>query len=127
MPVYEYRCKKCRRRASVLLRSFRDAETVQPLCPHCGHPELERLVSRISLLKSEDARLDSLADPSSMGDLDENDPGSIARWMKKMSAEAGEDMGEEFHEVVDRLEGGQSPEDIESAMPDLAPPPTDDL
>ena len=28
-------------------------------------------------------------------------------------------MGPEFDEVIDRLEAGQSPEEIESAMPDL--------
>jgi hypothetical protein len=37
-----------------------------------------------------------------------------------MSDEMGEDLGPEFDEVVDRLEKGQSPEEIESSMPDLA-------
>jgi hypothetical protein len=67
-----------------------------------------------------------MADSSALGDLDENDPRSVARWMKKMSGEAGEDLGDEFREVVDRLEAGQSPEDIESSLPDLAPPSSDD-
>jgi hypothetical protein len=31
----------------------------------------------------------------------------------------GEDLPPEFNEVVDRLEKGQSPEEIESAIPDL--------
>ena len=31
----------------------------------------------------------------------------------------GEDLGDEFGEVVERLEKGQKPEDIERAMPDL--------
>jgi hypothetical protein len=79
-------------------------------------------VSRVTAIKSEEARLDSLADSAALGDLDENDPRSMARWMKKMSAEMGEDLGDEFHEVVDRLEAGQSPEDIETAMPDLSGP-----
>jgi hypothetical protein len=39
--------------------------------------------------------------------------------MRKMSAEMGEDLGPEFDEVVDRLEKGQSPEEIEEALPDL--------
>jgi Flp pilus assembly protein TadB len=51
--------------------------------------------------------------------LDEDDPKSIARWMRRMSREAGEDLGPEFDEVVDRLETGQSPEEIEESMPDL--------
>jgi hypothetical protein len=39
--------------------------------------------------------------------------------MRKMGNEMGEDVGPEFDEVVDRLEAGQSPEDIEKAIPDL--------
>jgi Flp pilus assembly protein TadB len=39
--------------------------------------------------------------------------------MRQMSSEMGEELGPEFDEVVDRLEAGQSPEEIESALPDL--------
>jgi putative FmdB family regulatory protein len=127
MPIYEYRCLKCSRRVSILYRSFAELENAQPKCTYCGHDQLERLVSRVAALKSEDARLDSLTDNASMGDLDENDPSSVGRWMKKMSTEAGEDLGDEFREVVDRLESGQHPEDIESSMPDLAPPGPDGI
>ena len=77
-------------------------------------------MSKVAVVKSEDSRLDDLADPSSLGDIDENDPKSIARWMRKMSAETGEDIGPEFGEVVDRLEAGQSPEQIEQDLPELA-------
>ena len=122
MPIYEYRCQKCHHRVTIFYRSFADLERSHPTCSHCGHDQLERLVSRVATLKSEESRLDSLADPAAMGDLDESDPKSMARWMKKMSSESGEDLGDEFREVVDRLESGQAPEDIESAMPDLAPP-----
>ena len=122
MPVYEYRCLKCRRRVTILLRGFSDVERVTPICSYCGHHQLERLVSRVAVLKSEDARLDALTDDAAFADLDENDPRSMARWMKKMSAEMGEDMGDEFHEVVDRLEAGQPPEAIEAEMPDMGAP-----
>jgi len=63
--------------------------------------------------------MEDLTDPAQFGDLDENDPKSMARWMRKMGDEMGEDLGSEFGEVVDRLESGQSPEDIEDALPDL--------
>jgi Flp pilus assembly protein TadB len=39
--------------------------------------------------------------------------------MRQMSSEMGEDLGDEFHEVVDRLEKGQAPEEIEKAIPNL--------
>jgi len=63
--------------------------------------------------------MDALADPALMGDLDENDPRSMGRWMRRMSQEAGEDLGDEFEEVTDRLESGQNPEEVEESMPDL--------
>jgi putative FmdB family regulatory protein len=116
MPLYEYRCNACRRRVT-LLRSFSDTST--PCCPECQSEDLSRLVSRVSVLKSEESRLDSLADPSSLAGLDENDPRSIARWMRKMSEETGEDIGPEFDEMVGRLEAGESPEAIEESMGEL--------
>jgi putative FmdB family regulatory protein len=125
MPIYEYRCRKCRRRVSVFLHTYRDSTTSTPKCPRCGHDELDPLVSRVSLVKSEDTRLESMADDASLADIDEDDPRSVARFMKKMAGEVGEDMGDEFHEAIDRMEAGQSFEEIEEAMPDLGPPAED--
>jgi hypothetical protein len=73
----------------------------------------------VRVLRSEDSRLDSLADPSEWGDVDENDPRSMARAMRRMGQEMGEDMPAEFDEVVDRLEGGEDPDSIEQGMPGL--------
>jgi hypothetical protein len=58
------------------------------------------------------------SDPSALAEL-ENDPQSMGRMMRKMGKEMGEDIPPEFNEVVDRLEKGQRPEDIEKDMPDL--------
>ena len=119
MPIYEYICHDCRRRVSLLWRSYADLETKQAACPRCGGSNLTRLISRVSVVRSEESRLEDLADPSALAGLDENDPKSLARWMRKMSQELGEDLGDEFNEVIDRLEAGQSPEEIEEAMPEL--------
>jgi putative FmdB family regulatory protein len=119
MPIYEYRCNDCRKRVTVYWRSFSEVETSQARCPACGSEDLTRLISRVAVLRSEDSRLEDLADPSNLAGLDENDPKGMARWMRKMSHEMGEDLGLEFDEVVDRLEAGESPEEIEAAMPDL--------
>jgi hypothetical protein len=80
---------------------------------------LDRLVSKVRVIRSGESRLEDLADPSGLGDLDEEDPRSVARWMRKMSDEVGEDMGPEFNEMLGRLEAGESPEDIERSMPEL--------
>lgn len=99
MPIYEYDCQGCRRRVSVLV--LRPSTAPAPSCPRCGSAELSRVMSRFVTVKSEEARLDSLADSSSFGDLDENDPGSVARFMKKMGKEFGDDMGDDFESAVD--------------------------
>lgn len=119
MPIYEYRCGNCGRKVAIWWRSLAQVERSHPKCSRCGSEALKRLVSRAAHLRSEDSRLESLAD-SGLDGLDENDPKSLGRWMRKMSAEVGEDMGPEFAEMVGRLEAGESPEDIEKSMPDLA-------
>lgn len=116
MPLYEYRCLNCQRRVT-LLRSFSDSS--EPRCPECESEDLTRLISRVAVLRSEESRLESLADPSGLSDLDESDPRSVARWMRKMGEETGEDMGPEFNEMVGRLESGESPEDVERSMGEL--------
>lgn len=119
MPIYEYRCQDCRRRVSLFFRSLSSIPEI-PACPRCHGTNLKRIMSRVAVLRSEESHMDDLTDPSGLGDLDENDPKSMARWMRKMSAETGEEMPEEFDEVMGRLESGQSPEEIEESMPELA-------
>lgn len=99
MPIYEYHCQDCRRRVSIFVRSISNPGT--PICPRCGGHDLERLMSRFARVRSEDDRLDALADPGSFGDLDENDPKSVARWAKKMGKELGEDLGEDFDQMME--------------------------
>jgi putative FmdB family regulatory protein len=113
MPIYDYRCQACGKRASLYYQTFSSAETAEPSCPSCGSAELTRLVSRVAVHKSEESRLEDLSDPSSFGDLDENDPKSMARWARKMGQEMGEDMGDDFDEMVEQMEAGEMPEDGE--------------
>ncbi len=119
MPIYEYVCHDCKRRVSLLWHTYADAEKRAPVCPRCGGSNLRRLISRVAVLRSEESRLDDLSDPSSLGDIDENDPKSLARMMRKMANETGEELGPEFDEVVGRLEAGEDPESIEKSMPDM--------
>ena len=78
-------------------------------------------MTRVRIAKSEESRLESFgdfSDPSALAGL-EDDPQELGRMMRKMGKELGEEMPPEFDEVVDRLERGQSPDEIESALPDL--------
>jgi putative FmdB family regulatory protein len=108
MPIYEYDCHDCRRRVSLLIRTLSSPEP--PVCPRCGSTALTRLMSRFATVKSEEARLESLAEGGDFGDLDENDPASVARFMKKMGKEFGDELGDDFDCAVDEAmseaEGG---------------------
>ena len=71
MPIYEYHCADCRRRVSLLVMRISDPEApgvhavgraAHPPDVSVRHPPLQ------------DARLESLADPGQLGDLDEDIP-----------------------------------------------------
>jgi putative FmdB family regulatory protein len=117
MPAYEYQCIACTRRVTIY-QSYQDYGRQPVRCPECGSRKLERRIGRVRVARSEDSRIDSLSDPSAWGGVDENDPRSLARMMRKMGKETGEEMPAEMDEVVDRLEAGENPEEIEKGMPD---------
>ncbi|OLC11869.1 MAG: FmdB family transcriptional regulator [Candidatus Rokubacteria bacterium 13_1_40CM_69_27] len=99
MPIYEYECHDCRRVVSLLV--LRPGSGQAPACPRCGGSALTRVMSRFATVKSEEARLEALGDSAALGDIDENDPASVARFMKKMGREMGEDLGDDFEDTVD--------------------------
>ncbi|MCX6561234.1 MAG: zinc ribbon domain-containing protein [Candidatus Aminicenantes bacterium] len=100
MPIYEYRCGACGRKSTFVTLSVGAA--LDPRCQHCGSGEVRKLVSRVAILRSEAGRLEGLDDPSALSGLDESDPASMARWMKKMGREMGEEAGPEFEQEIDR-------------------------
>lgn len=119
MPIYEYRCLDCGKRPSIFFRSLASVE-VAPACPHCGSRQLRRLISRTAQVLSEDSRLERLSDDAELGDVDENDPKSVARWAKKMGQQmGGDEMGEDFDQVVDEMgEAGPDGADSDGDMDD---------
>jgi len=120
MPIYEYFCLDCRKRVSVFFRTMSAASNTEPLCPQCAGVRLRRLVSRVAVMKSEESRLEGMADSSLMAGLENEDPRALASFMRQMSNETGEPLDAEMTEMIDRLESGESPEAIEQSMPELA-------
>jgi putative FmdB family regulatory protein len=117
MPTYQYRCKDCHRKFEVFM-TYSEYGTRTVNCTHCASANVERRIGRVRFARSEESRLENLADPSKLAGL-EDDPRALGQMMREMSGEMGEDMGPEFDEVIDRLESGQSPDEIEKALPDL--------
>jgi putative FmdB family regulatory protein len=117
MPFYQYLCLNCHKRFELFM-NYTEYGVREVTCPHCKSNQVRRRIGRVRVARSEDSRMEDLADPSNLSGLDE-DPQALGRMMRKMSNEMGEEMGPEFDEVIDRLESGQSPEDIEKALPEL--------
>lgn len=119
MPTYDFICNNCNERFDVFL-TFAEYGVKKVSCTHCNSGNVRRRMTKVRIAKSEDSRMESMADEFSGFEegLDE-DPKAMARVMKKMGKEMGEELPPEFNEVVDRLESGQSPDEIESAIPDL--------
>lgn len=101
MPIYEYLCASCNGRFQKLVTGFSTPANLA--CPRCSSADVRKAVSRFAVMQSEEARLESLADPGALGGLDENDPASVARWAKKMGKEMGEDLGEDWDQMVDEM------------------------
>jgi putative FmdB family regulatory protein len=125
MPEYEFRCLDCKRTVSLFL-TIAEYESTVPSCPHCGGANLRRKIGRVRVARSEESRLESLSDPTSWGDVDESDPKSMARMMRRMSQETGEEMGPEFDEAVNRLEAGENPDEVEKSIPGVGDAGGDD-
>lgn len=118
MPIYEYRCTSCRKKFDVNL-SYSEYGKTPVVCPYCASNEVKRLIGRIRIKRGSHEHLADLADPASLDMIDE-DPRALGRMMREMKSDVGADLGGEFDEVVDRLEKGQSPDEIDRAFPDIA-------
>jgi putative FmdB family regulatory protein len=106
MPIYEYRCQACGRTSSFLILSHNESLTLA--CQRCGSQSLERVLSRVHVRLSEETRLERLADPAAWAGVDENDPKSVAKVLKKMGQEMGEDFPGEVDDLVEEAMDSQT-------------------
>jgi putative FmdB family regulatory protein len=113
MPIYEFSCNQCQNKLSVFVRSM--SSPVNASCDRCGSSDLRRLISRVAVLKSE-GDLAGLDDESMMSGFDENDPKAMAAWARRMQRQMGEEVGPEFEEMVERLERGESLDDVDGDL-----------
>ena len=125
MPTYDFICNDCNQRFDVF-QTFAEYGRKPVFCTHCNSKNVRRRMTKVRIAKSDDSRMESMTDEFSGLDGLEEDPKAMGRMMRKMGKEmGGEDLPPEFNEVVDRLEKGQSPEEIEKSIPDLANPASD--
>jgi putative FmdB family regulatory protein len=118
MPNYDYYCLDCKKRFDIFL-TYKEYETTVVQCKFCGSLHIQRRIGRVRISRSTPDRMQQLADPASLNSIDE-DPQALGKMMRQMQSELGEEMPPEFNEVVDRLDHGQSPEQIEKDLPDMS-------
>jgi len=107
VPIYEFRCNACHKRTSVFTRSVSSAPS--GACEHCGANDLSRLFSRVAVHRSPNG--DSRGfDEASLGDVDEDDPRSVAKWVRKISREMGEPLDTNMQADLERMESGEMPD-----------------
>ncbi|HZH98609.1 MAG TPA: zinc ribbon domain-containing protein [Fimbriimonadaceae bacterium] len=109
MPVYEYRCSGCGKKFSALIGMT--AEPDSEHCPYCGSAETRRLVSRFARLRTEDDRVDELADELElMGEPDS--PSKMREMVREMGKAMDEDMSDEMEEMFESdMEGNSDDEE----------------
>lgn len=118
MPTYDFICNDCNQRFEIFL-TFSEYGKKPVTCAHCNSKNVRRRMTMVRIAKSDESRMESMADDFSGFEGMEDDPKTMGRMMRKMGKEMGEELPPEFNEVVDRLEKGQSPEEIEKEIPDL--------
>ena len=118
MPTYDYICEKCQTRFDVFM-TYAEYGAHAVTCVNCGSDLVRRRPPRVRVLKSDEAHAAGME--NELGDIEglEDDPRALGKLIRKMGRELGDDKPAEFNDVVERLEAGQSPDEIESALPHL--------
>jgi len=107
MPLYEYRCNKCHKRITLLVRE----NSSDLACPVCGGQELSRLFSTFSIKHTYLDNYESILDDSQLvKGLERDDPRALAEWNRRMSRGAEDDnVGPEYQEMLEKMDRGEVP------------------
>ncbi len=123
MPMYDFRCDDCKKKSALFYKTYNAYFESVPTCPHCNSTKMTRWISKVAISQSFERRFGNAeTDDKALDDLADADPKMMGRYLRQMSDQTGEDLGEEFNDVVERLEKGESPDAIEEhyAPPDIA-------
>ncbi len=126
MPVYEYRCNVCGRKAALFYKSYKDydAATVNhaQTCPNCGSHELTRLISRVAIQKP-NQNYNKMSSNEMLSVLEGGDSREVGRMMHEVGQDQA--LGDPaFGEITERLMKGEAPERIEADFGAAAPSPS---
>ena len=126
MPIYEFYCEDCNTIFNFFSKSVNTRK--KPKCPKCKTKTLSRQMSAFAFTGKarEDGDTDDLPfDESKMekamqmlaGEaehMNEDDPRQAANLMRKLTDMTGLELGPGMQEALQRMEGGEDPEQIEA-------------
>lgn len=131
MPIYEFYCDDCNTIFNFFSKTINT--TKRPKCPQCRTKTLSRQMSAFAIAgkAKEDSDMDDLPiDESKMEQamqmlageaesISEDDPRQAANLMRKLTQMTGLELGAGMEEALQRMEGGEDPEQIEAEMGDI--------
>ena len=106
MPLFEYACRSCDKRFTWM--SGVVAGERAPQCPRCHSIDLKKLMSRVTRGRSDDARMEAVADKLEHQDFD--DARAVRRFAREMGREMGAETGEDLSDEMEALLEAESEE-----------------
>ncbi|MBI5707458.1 MAG: zinc ribbon domain-containing protein [Armatimonadetes bacterium] len=103
MPIYEFQCIECSERFQLLVGMTAESEAGR--CPKCGSARLQKLVSRFSQGRDEDARLSEIADQIDVSGEPESYSGA-RRLAREMGAALDDKASDDMEFMLDEGIGG---------------------
>jgi putative FmdB family regulatory protein len=108
MPLYEYQCRKCGRINTALVLNTQEEKELH--CGRCQSPDLDRILSRFALHKTETQRVDEFDARDQRNDSFYKDDRNVGLWAKKRMKQLGVDLGSGFDETVENARSGKLPD-----------------
>jgi putative FmdB family regulatory protein len=116
MPTYEYRCNTCGRGLSLFYKTYKDYDAATPVCSHCQSNDLTRTINSVAIPRpSRDYT--GMSSGEMLNVMEGGESHEVGQMFKQLGQdEAG--LGDTYHQVTERLLGGDKPAQIERDLQD---------
>ena len=104
MPIFEFVCNDCIKKFSLLVGMTSEPDEL--ICPHCSSSNIEKLVSRFRKGRSEDDRMDEIADRLEIMGEPES-PSEMREMVREMGRAMDDDLSDEMEEMFESDMAGE--------------------
>lgn len=120
MPTYDYRCNDTHQYFTVSFKTYDEYNSAKIVSPFTGSSNVTRVISKVAIHKgASSVKWSGLeqGDPQALADLDAGGSEALGQALRHFGNQTPIGTSKDFQEAVDRLESGQSPAEVEKAMP----------